>query len=107
MRVLVENCKKSQSGQRTNQNQIDKSPTAYMTQFVKKWRNYKTSEPNSSVFLKKFLHFSEMPNYSASLFTHFADLWKVMLKIINFVGKGPYSAAFKQFDEYLLVISQK
>lgn len=45
-----------------------------------------------------FLHFCEMPNYLALLFSHFADLWKVMLKIINFAGKGSDSAAFKQFD---------
>lgn len=69
-----------------------------MTEFVKKWRNPKTPEPNFSVSLRKFLQFCEMPNYLASLFTHFADLWKVMLKIINFVGKGSESEAFKQFD---------
>lgn len=65
---------------------------------MKKWRSPKTPEPNFSAFLKKFLHFCEMPNYLASLFTHFADLWEVMLKIINFIGKGSDSAAFKQFD---------
>lgn len=63
--------------------------------------NEKVLIPQSQIllfYLKRVLHFREMSYNLASLFTHFADLWKVMFKIINFVGKGSDFAAFEQFD---------